>query len=206
FPHLARTKFRIEKLLDERSFNGFLADIACAPRTEFFQDVQYGLENGKAFDTLRSPLGADFAATDPPDLFRIGFEKREIEFASESIDKELLEIRFGPNGGKRRAQITEADTECLRETQFAQRIDAERDRIGEELPHEVDARFTGTQKHHEVRMRGIRPRSRRRQAGDLVLILHWRARGRSGIERKNIQPPLHDAIGFGEKAMAADID
>src|SRR5581483_8599928 len=40
----------------------------------------------------------------------------------------------------------------------------------------------------------------------LVLVHHWRARGRSGIERKNIQPPLHDAIGFGKKAMAADID
>ena len=77
------------------------------------------LENGKPFDSLRAPFGADVFARQAPDLFGVGLEKREVEFATEAIDKKLFEITLMANGKKQCVEITKSNADGAREAQFA---------------------------------------------------------------------------------------
>src|ERR1019366_7117715 len=97
------------------------------------------------------------------------------------------------------------------------------DRVGKEVVAEVDAREARTLQHHAILALGIRrrpsrlahlrprrPPRRERLQRNLAGVLHLElslelVRRRLPLQRKLREPPLHHAIAFREKAMAADV-
>src|SRR6185437_15716848 len=98
FPHLTRSELRIQKLFDQRCFHILLGNILLPSGNQFFQYVGDRLINRETLNALSPPFGADFLAFDTPHLFRVRLEKREIQLASEAVDKKLLEVFFVADG------------------------------------------------------------------------------------------------------------
>ena len=121
------------------------------------------------------------------------------------IDEEIFEAALVPDGERERPDIAESNLDRLEQAELAQRIDAQRDRIGEELPQEINPREATADQHHFIRMGG-RGGIGIRHGPLLVLIIDLDAAFGAGLDGKNVEPPFHDPVGFGEEPMPADID
>ena len=136
FPKLAGTEFRIHELLDQRSFGALLSNVTGGL---FLQKVQNRLRDGKAFDALRAPLGADFVAGYAPHLFRVRLKESEVKFAPETVDQELFQGLFRLDLAGHRGHVADADFDGAGQAEVGQRLRREADRVVEEPPQEIDS-------------------------------------------------------------------
>src|SRR5438045_3356243 len=113
------------------------------------------LSDRKTLNALCAPLGANRLTIYTPDLFGIGFEKRQVEFPTEAVDEELLKVGLIADREHQGPQVTQPDLDCLKNSQFPDRIAAQCNRVSEELLHEVNSRFTIPNQHHAVFPRRI---------------------------------------------------
>ena len=91
FPQLSGAEFRIQELLDQRCLRILLPQIR-GTLPQFLGQMQQGVLDREALNTLRAPFGADLFAGDAPNLFGVRLEKREIKLFAKTADKELLQI------------------------------------------------------------------------------------------------------------------
>ena len=60
-----------------------------------FDCVDYSLANGKAFNSLSSPLGLYSVARDAPHFFRIVFKKDEVKLPAKPVNEKFFKGLFG---------------------------------------------------------------------------------------------------------------
>ena len=183
-----------------------LADVAAAALEHLPQGVHQSRPDRKALNALGSPLGTDPVARHAPDLLRVGLEKCAVQFPAETVHKELLQGFLLFDGKQGTPNVAHPDLEGAPQAKLEQRVLAERNRVIEETAQIVNAGLAGPQQHHTVR--GVRVGA---GCGGRDLPLHAVVFGGDrtvlgGLERKHLQPPLHDAVGFRKKAMTTDVD
>ena len=154
-----------------------------------------GSEQREAADALGAPLGADLGAGDAPKLFGVALEEGLVELAPEAVDEEVLQAAFRADGAEAGAEIAGGDGEGAARAKLPQRCRREVERIGEKAAEVVDAALPRAEQEDVVGVPGA--------AGARG------ARGRGvprGLQWQDVLPPLHDALTFGEEAVAADVD
>jgi len=131
-PHHARTESRILELVDE----GF--DVTAAG-CFWQQHVQHRADERQAFDSLRSPLGADLGTGNPPDLLGVRLEEDGVQAPAEPVRHPVLEGDLRRNRPQSDPQVTEKHEERVDRSQSSEGIHWLQ-RISEEFPAVVDAR------------------------------------------------------------------
>jgi hypothetical protein len=125
-------------------------------------------------------------------------------FFAEAVDEELLQILFGANRPNYCPHVAHADAKSTRQPKLHNRVFGQADGIGEKLPQKIDTRPALPHQHYEVNRVGISCLLHVDSSGRALMTDHC-LRGR-GLEWQELQPPVHHAIGLGEKPVTSNID
>src|SRR5215469_1762082 len=134
FPELSWAQLRIQKFLDQRSLRILLANILRLSARQLLQPVCQRLTERDAFDSLRSPLCANFIARHAPDFLRVAFEKCQIQVAAEPVDEKVLERPLRLDGPRRGHNVADPRAGGSYQTKLAKRSEVQRERVFEKLP------------------------------------------------------------------------
>jgi len=110
-PHHPRSLSRIIKFIRQR---------LCIAGTE--KGIGQGSLQRQAFNALRSPIGPDHVAGNPPHFFRVGLEKSFVKFLAEPINYPLFKGIFFGERPDLSPQVTEQDQYAFENSQLEQDI------------------------------------------------------------------------------------
>src|SRR5208337_5600533 len=131
-PHLAGTKPRILKLVDQS-----LDHLALARLKPPEQSVHHRRDKAQALDPLGCPVGRDLAGGHAPQLLRVRLEEDLEQFPAEPIDDPGLEGSLRPDRAQSRLEVTEQDPGGTPGTELPERVHR-LERIIEEFAVVVD--------------------------------------------------------------------
>ncbi len=169
------------------------------------EEVLERLADREPLDPLSAPLGTDLRTRLAPHLFRVGLEKQDVQLAAESTDEKLFQVFRMLGAEEGGPAVAEGDSRHAGQSQLGHRVDVQSQGVVEKLSQEVNSALAPAHEHDVIGCGGIGTSLLGRHATGASLVGDRRVGGEP-LQGHALQPPIHHAIGFGEEAVAAEVD